>query len=76
MAKGQIPLEKIYVLNKRGCGLGSSCNRKLIYKVGQQGSGSTPFEIQFLKVLLKHKVGFKWKIEDILKFVVEIISEV
>ena len=42
MAKGQIPLEKIYVLNQRGCGLGSSHNGKIIYKVGQQGSGSTP----------------------------------
>ena len=42
MAKGQIPLEKIYVLNQRGCGLGSSHNGKIIYKVGHQGSGSTP----------------------------------
>ena len=42
MAKGQIPLEKIYVLNQRGHGLGSSHNGKIIDKMGQQGSGSTP----------------------------------
>ena len=42
MAKGQLPLEKIYVLNQRGHGLGSSCNGKIIYKVGQQGSGTSP----------------------------------
>ena len=66
MAKGHTPLEKIYVLNQKGCGLGNLRNGKITHKVKQQGSGVgslttmvSPFAQAQSRIQMKGKVQNK-----------------
>ena len=39
MARGNIPIEEMYLVNQKGRGFGNSRKAKIVYKIGQRGSG-------------------------------------
>ena len=63
MAKSKVPLEQVYVISQKGCGLGSNRNGKVMYGVNDQlGSGTiniSPVQqgIQQAKSELKNEYG-------------------